>query len=87
MDYVSDLSSGIRLKSQSDTQTRQLWNDINDSGFWENPVTFLAIEELTLAEATEAAHAPGREQSTGGGPPTTNPLRDNGRGDRVPLRP
>jgi hypothetical protein len=47
-DDVSGLPSSILLKSQSNARTRQFWDD--DSGFWEDPATFLAIDELTLAD-------------------------------------
>ena len=73
-DDVSGLSSGIRLESWSDTQTRQPWDD--DSGFWEDPATLRAIAELTLAEIKDAAR---REQPTRGSPPPTKNLQDNRR--------
>ena len=77
MDDVSDLSSCIRLKSQPDAQIQQPWDD--DSGFWDDPATLRAIEELTIAEAKEAADVAQREKSQRTGPPATNLLRDNGR--------
>jgi len=65
------------FSSNRDTtaQTGQLWDD--DSGFWEDPATLCAIEELTIAEVKEAEHAAKLKQSTGGGHPPTNTLRDN----------
>lgn len=60
-DDVSGLPSSIRLRSQSNARTRQFWDD--DSGFWEDPATFLAIDELTLADIK-------------GEPSPANPARD-----------
>lgn len=78
MDDVSDPSSGIHLKSRSDVETRQLWDD--DSDFWEDPATLLALDQLSIAEVKDAAQAAKHEQSTRGGPPPTNPPRGNGKG-------
>lgn len=77
MDDLSDPFSGIPPKTRHDAQIGQLWDD--DSGFWEDPATLSAIEELTIAEVKEAAHTAKREQPTAGGPPPTTPLRNNGR--------
>lgn len=77
MDDVSGLLSGIHLESWSNAQSRQLWDD--DSEFWEDPATLRAIEELTIAEAKEAADVARREKSKGVGPPHRNPLHDNGK--------
>ena len=77
MDDVSGLSSGVCLISRFNAQTRQLWDD--DSDFWEEEATLREIEELTIADEKAAADAAQREKSEGVSPPSTNPLRDNGK--------
>jgi hypothetical protein len=78
MGDVSDLSSGIRLKSRSNAHTRQPWDD--DLTFWEDPVTLREIEELmNIAEVKEAASATQHKKPKGAGPPPSNPLRDDGK--------
>lgn len=74
MDDVSGISFIICLKLRCDAQTRQFWDE--DSSFWEDPATLLAIEELTITEIEEVAR---HEKPMRDNPPPTNPLRDNGK--------
>lgn len=69
--------SDIPLKSRSNAQTLQPWDD--DSDFWEDPATLHAIDELTIAEIKEAADAAQHEKSERTGPLPTGPLLDNER--------
>ena len=76
MDDVSGLSSDTPLKLWSDAQVRQPWDD--DSGFWDDPDTLRAIEELTISEIKGPADAALRKRSDIISHTPTTPLRDSG---------